>query len=185
MAAITELLDLASRGDSAAANQLVPMIYDRLRAIAHRQLSQDPRGQTLATTALVHEAYIALFGGAELAWPDRGRFFAYTAKAMRSILIDSARRRLAVKRGGKEERVDVAALEIVVDDNGLDLLALDQALNKLAIDHPRLVEVVELRFFAGLSVEDTAAALGVDPRTVKRDWQKAHAYIQHALGRME
>ncbi len=184
MAEITELLDRASRGDSAAANQLVPMIYDRLRAMAHRQLAQEPRGQTLATTGLVHEAYIALFGGAELAWPDRGRFFAYTAKAMRSILIDTARRRLADKRGGMAERVDIADIEIGVDDNSLDLLALDQALTQMASDHPRLVNVVELRFFAGLSVEDTAAVLDIDPRSVKRDWQKAHAYINRALGRV-
>jgi RNA polymerase sigma factor (TIGR02999 family) len=181
---ITELLDRASQGDSTAANQLVPLIYDRLRAIAHRQLAQQPRGQTLATTALVHEAYLALFAGNEPAWPDRARFFAYTAKAMRNILIDNARRRLADKRGGAgSERVDIAAIEIGVDDNGLDLLALDQALTQMASDHPRLVSVVEMRFFAGLSVEDTAAALGIDARTVKRDWQKAHAYINQALGR--
>jgi RNA polymerase sigma factor (TIGR02999 family) len=184
MADITELLDRANRGDSAAANALVPMIYDRLRAIAHRQLAQEPHQKTLATTALVHEAYLSLFGGAELAWPDRGRFFAYTAKAMRNILIDNARRRLADKRGGGAvEKVDIAAIEVAIDDNNLDLLALDQALTQMASDHPRLVEVVELRFFAGLSVEDTASALDVDPRTVKRDWQKAHAYINRALGR--
>lgn len=184
MSEITELLDRAGRGDSAAANELLPMIYDRLRAIARRQLAQDPRQRTLATTALVHETYLAVFGGAEVAWPDRARFFAYTAKAMRSILIDSARRRLAEKRGGGiGEHVDLADIEIAVEDNGMDLLALDQALTQMASDHPRLVSVVELRFFAGLSVEDTAAALDVDPRTVKRDWQKAHAYINRALGR--
>ncbi|HEY2346662.1 MAG TPA: ECF-type sigma factor [Xanthomonadaceae bacterium] len=183
MSEITELLDRAGRGDGAAVNVLLPMIYDQLRAIAHRQLAQDPRQRTLATTALVHETYLAVFGGAELAWPDRARFFAYTAKAMRNILIDSARRRMAEKRGGSSAHVDLADIEIAVDDNGLDLLALDQALTTMASDHPRLVSVVELRFFAGLSVDDTAAALAVDPRTVKRDWQKAHAYINRALGR--
>jgi len=181
MSDVTQLLARAVQGETNATNQLMPLIYERLCAIAHRQLADAPRRQTLSTTDLVHEAYLALFGDAGLAWSDRGHFFAYAAKTMRHILIDRARRRLASKRGGEVERVDVADIAIGVDDDSIALLELDQALTRMADEHPRLVQVLELRFFAGLSVEDTAAALDVDPRTVKRDWRKARAFLNVAL----
>jgi RNA polymerase sigma factor (TIGR02999 family) len=181
MSEITQLLARAAQGEVAASNQLMPMIYERLCTIAHRQLVQPLARQTLSTTDLVHEAYLALFGDAELAWSDRGHFFAYAAKTMRHILIERARRRHANKRGGDVERVDIAEVSIGIDDESVALLALDQALTQMAAIHPRLVEVLELRFFAGLSVEDTAASLNVDPSTVKRDWRKARAYLGVAL----
>ena len=182
MSEVTQLLARAAQGETAATNQLMPMIYERLCTIAHRQLVHAPQRHTLSTTDLVHEAYLALFGNAELAWGDRGHFFAYAAKTMRHILIDRARRRLADKRGGDVERVDIADIAIGVDDQSIALLELDQALTQMAAEHPRLVQVLELRFFAGLSVEDTAASLDVDPRTVKRDWRKARAFLNVALG---
>jgi len=182
MPEITQLLARAALGETEATNQLMPMIYERLCTIAHRQLANPPQRHTLSTTDLVHEAYLALFGDAELAWGDRGHFFAYAAKTMRHILIERARRRLADKRGGEVERVDIADISISVGDDSVALLALDQALTSMEADHPRLVKVLELRFFAGLSVEDTAASLDVDPRTVKRDWRKARAFLNVALG---
>lgn len=180
---ITQLLERVAQGEAAAVDELMPMIYDRLRAIAHRQLVGVSGPVTLSTTALVNEAYLALFDQAKPAWSDRGHFFSYAAKAMRSLLIDRARRRLADKRGGAVEPLDVAEIEIRVDDECLELLALDQALTRIAVEHPRCAQVVELRFFAGLSVEDTAASLSVTTRSVERDWQKARAFINQQLGR--
>lgn len=180
---ITQLLHRAANGESAAANQLLPVIYQQLHVLARRQLYGEQQAPTLSATALVNEAYLLLFGEAKLAWQDRGHFFAYAAKAMRNILIDHARQRLTEKRGGHVARVDIADIEIGADDESVDLLALDQVLMQMAQDHPRLVQVVELRFFAGLSVEDAAESLAIDARSVKRDWQKARAYIHRALER--
>jgi len=182
MSEITQLLARAALGETAATNQLMPMIYERLAAIAHRQLARPLQRHTLSTTDLVHEAYLALFGNAELAWGDRGHFFAYAATTMRRILIERARRRLADKRGGDVVRVDIEDVVVGVDGESVALLELDQALTRMEAEHPRLVKVLELRFFAGLSVDDTAAALEVDPRTVKRDWRKARAFLNVALG---
>ncbi len=183
MSEITQLLARAAHGEGAAANLLMPMIYDQLRAIAHRQLGRGRSSKTLATTALVNEAYLALFGEADLDWNDRGHFFAFAAKAMRNILIDRVRRRVAEKRGGEAPRVDIEDTQIVIDDDCVDLLALDQALTQMADAHPRLVQVVELRFFAGLSAEEVASSLNVDLSTVVRDWRKARAFLYRALGR--
>lgn len=179
---ITQLLEDAALGEPLAIHRLMPIIYDSLRAIAHGQLVHE-RHTTLTTTALVHETYFALFGESNQNWSNRAHFFAYAASAMRSILIDRARRRLAHKRGSQHEQLPIDEIEIRVDDECVDLLALDQALTQMAKDHPRLVRVVELRFFAGLSVEDTASMLDIDPRSVERDWQKARAFINRELGR--
>ncbi len=182
MSEITQLLKRAAQGEAAATNQLMPMIYDRLRAVAHYQLDHVPQRRTLETTALVHEAYLALFNNEDLDWNDRAHFFSYAAKTMRRILISNARRGTADKRGGEAERIDIADVSIAIHDDTLDLLALDQALTQMTTDHPRLVEILELRFFAGLSVEDTAAALNIDDRTVIRDWRKARAFLNLAMG---
>ncbi len=186
MTEITQLLERATRGEESAANELLPMIYDRLRSIAHRAIALDASDRTLATTGLVHEAYIALFGGdVQMSWRDRAQFYTYAATSMRRILIDRARSRMADKRDSSGEHRAIVAGDLCIADDSVDLLALDQVLKQMAADHPRLVQVVELRFFAGLSVEDTAAALNIDARTIKRDWQKARAYINQALGRVE
>jgi RNA polymerase sigma factor (TIGR02999 family) len=182
MSEITQLLARAAEGERAANDQLMPMIYEQLCTIAHRQLGHPLQSHTLSTRDLVHEAYLALFGKAELTWRDRGHFFAYAAKTMRYILIDRTRGRLTDKRGGELERVDIADITIGVDGESVALLELGQALARMENAHPRLVQVVDLRFFAGLSVEDTAALLEVDPRTVMRDWRKARAFLNVALG---
>ena len=183
MVEITQLLGRASAGDTAAANELLPLIYAQLKELARRQLTREKDSPSLATTALVHDAYLSLFGDVELPWRDRGHFFAYASRAMRSILIDHARRRLRTKRGGGVKHVDLQVQDIEQPDDCLDLLALDEALCQLAETHPRLVEVVELRFFAGLSVQEVATCLGVTDRTVERDWRKARAFIYDCMGR--
>lgn len=182
MSDITELLGRAASGDAAAANELMPQIYGRLKELAHRQLDRESESSSLATTGLVHDAYLSLFGPGEVPWRDRGHFFAYAATSMRSLLIDRARRRQSGKRGAGAVHIELDGQELPVADACLDLLALDQALSQLAQTHPRLVQVVELRFFAGLSVEQAAAALGVESRTVERDWRKARALIYDAMG---
>jgi RNA polymerase sigma factor (TIGR02999 family) len=182
MPEITELLTRATAGDPDAANELMPLIYSRLKELARRQLSREADSPSLATTALVHDAWFSLFGSTDVPWRDRGHFFAYAARAMRNLLVDRARRRLADKRGGGAVHLDLQLHDVPQQDVCLDLLALDQALSELARTRPRLVRVVELRFFAGLSVEEVAAGLGVDARTVERDWRQARALIYDAMG---
>lgn len=182
MADITQLMNRAGDGDADAANVVFPLVYARLKEIARRQLGRESDSPSLATTGLVHDAYLALFGGREPNWRDRSHFFAYAARAMRSILIDRARHRLRDKRGGGAQQIELPVQELVADDDCMDLLALDQALNLLASTHPRLVQVVELRFFAGLSVLDVAGVLEVDERTIERDWRKARALIYDSMG---
>lgn len=182
---ITSLLEHAGKGDSVAANQLMPLIYDRLQAIARRQLASESQQITLTTTALVHEAYLAMLGDTRLEWSSREHFFSCAAKIMRNILIDGARRRLAHKHGGNSERKDIAEVQISVDDECLELVALEQALVRVEQLHPRLASVIELRFFAGLSVADTAALLQVDPRSIERDWHKARAFIHREMGMLQ
>ncbi len=158
----------------------MPQVYQSLRELARRHLAGERAGQTLSTTALVHEAWLSFSDGLP-AFVDRAQFHAYAATTMRHILVDHARRRLAQKRGGGEQRVDIEAIEIGVDDSAAELLALDRALDRLAALEPRLSRVVELRFFAGLSVEQTADALAIVPRSVVRDWARARAFLREAM----
>ncbi|MBX3700496.1 MAG: sigma-70 family RNA polymerase sigma factor [Dokdonella sp.] len=154
--------------------------YAILRALARRHLAGERARHTLNTTALVHEAWLALAG--HCATPDaRARFHAYAAVTMRNILVDHARRRLADKRGGGQERLDLEQVEIGVEDSAAELVALDAALARLAAFDARLSQVVELRFFAGLSVEETAAMLDIVPRSVVRDWARARAFLREAM----
>lgn len=176
MTKITLLLSRAAQGENNAIAELMPIIYDRLRAIAHGQLRREGRSMTLATTGLVHEAYLALFGESEVSFRDRDHFFAYAATAMRSILTDRARKRLRRQKRHNEEIADAKA-DVLMDDECMDLLALDQTLLEMTEQHPRLVKVVELRFFAGLTFEEVASVLETDIRTVQRDWQRARAFI--------
>jgi RNA polymerase sigma-70 factor, ECF subfamily len=177
----TGILELASAGDAEALDRLVPLLYDELRAMAHRQLLAESE-PTLQTTALVHEAYLKLAGGRSTA---RGRayFFAAAAQAMRQVLIDRARRRQAAKRGGSAERVTLGEQDAAVDAYSIELLELDDALRRLAVRSARQARVVEYRFFAGMSVNETAEALGVSSRTVEADWAIARAWLFRELGR--
>jgi RNA polymerase sigma-70 factor (ECF subfamily) len=178
---LTGLLIEWGQGDKAALDRLTPLVYDEIRRIAHRYVQREREGQTLQTTALVNEAYLRLAGSANITWQNRAHFYAVTAQVMRRILIDHARRRQYVKHGGETQRV---ALEEAVAEVGLmsqpraaELLALDEALDELARLDPRKSRVVELRYFGGLSLEETAKVLNVSLMTVRRDWRAAKAWL--------
>lgn len=179
---ITLLLSELSRGRRDALDRLLPLIYDELRALAHHRLAGQAPGRTLTTTSLVHEAYLKLFDQTALVWNDRRHFFAVAAKAMRQIVIDHARRRSARKRGGGVPAVELDPQVVGGPEPVPDVLALDDALRRLEELDPRLGRVVELRFFTGLTVEETADVLRLGVRTVKRDWRKARAFLFDCLG---
>jgi RNA polymerase sigma factor (TIGR02999 family) len=163
-------------------HQLVALAYHELRAIAHGRLAARGGGATLSTTALVHEAYLKLVGQSPGKWRDRSHFFAVASLAMRHILVDCAKARVAVKRGGVRRRITLDDEEIGVDDQADALLQLDDALDRLAEVEPRVARVVECRFFGGLTEQEIAEALGVTIRTVRRDWLKARVMLRRVLG---
>ena len=183
---ITGLLRAWGRGDQVAFDQLMPLVYDRLRAQARRQLRGERSGGLLQTTALVHEVYLRLIGTQEVSWQDRVHFFALSAQIMRRVLVDAARARTAAKRGGRGVRqehsspVDLDQIP-TIDSSASSLCALDDALEGLSRIDPRRARVIELRFFGGLSVEETAEVLEVSPQTVMRDWRLARAWIAREL----
>jgi RNA polymerase sigma-70 factor, ECF subfamily len=178
---ITRLLQAAGEGDRAALEQLVPLVYESLRRIARSQRAGEQRAHTLSTTALVNEAWLRLLGPEQADWQCEAHFYRYAAKAMRHILIDAARSRQAQKRGGGVEHVELDSAPPIAEQACGELLALDQALLRLAEVNPRLVQVVELRFFAGLEVEQVAEVLGINARSVVRDWAKARALLAQML----
>jgi len=182
---VTQLLSAARQGDGSAVDRLVALVYDELRAVARRQLRRWRPGQTLDTTALVHEAYLRLVDQAGATWQDRAHFLSVAGVAMRHILVDAARRRAAKKRGGEDLRISLDEMRLEpgqgVDSQAVQILALDEALTSLAARNERLSHLVELRFFAGLTEEETAQTLGTSERTVRRDWRKARAFLFHAL----
>ena len=180
---ITRLLHSVRDGDRRALDALLPLVYGQLHGLASRTLvGGGGRSEVLDTTALVHEAYLKLHGSDPLTLEDRRHFFAVAAMAMRQIAVDHARQRRAARHGGQQIRVDLDRTQIPVQDGFETVLALDQALTRLKALNERSAQVVELRYFGGLSVEETAETLGVDPRTVKRDWRKARAILYAALG---
>jgi RNA polymerase sigma factor (TIGR02999 family) len=183
-AGLTQLLQRWSVGDQEAAERVLPLVYDELRRIAGRQLRQAQGRQTLQATAIVHEAYLRLAEEGGFRWPSRGHFFAFTAHLMRRILVDYARRQNRAKRGGNLQQVTLAELEKLGDPaqaHDPDLLALDEALSRLEALDPRKAAVVELRFFAGMSLEETSEQLGVSAETVGREWRRARAWLYDAL----
>ncbi len=183
---VTRILGAIERGEPQAADRLLPLVYDELRQLAAQHLAREAPGHTLQPTALVHEAYLRLLapvadarGSAGFA--GRGHFFAAAAEAMRRILIDTARRKHRLKRGGGRERIDLDRLELAAPAADDNLLALDEALTKLAEAEPAVAELVKLRYFAGLTIEQTAAALGVSVRTANRHWAYARAWLYQRL----
>ncbi|MEM7203255.1 MAG: sigma-70 family RNA polymerase sigma factor [Planctomycetota bacterium] len=179
----TQLLQAAAAGDREALGALLPVFYDELRRLAAAQMRRERGEHTLQPTALVHEAWLRLLGSPPGAITDRAHVFGVAAEAMRRVLVDHARSRAAAKRGAERQRVTFADLQIASEDPGHDLIALDEALDRLAALEPRAARVVELRYFAGMSVEETAAALVVSEPTVKRDWAYARAWLEVELGR--
>jgi len=183
-AAVTQLLARAQAGDREATNELFPLVYDELRQLADRYLSAEARGQTLQPTALVHEAYLRLVGPADTGWENRAHFFGAAARAIRRILIDRARARGRRKRGSGERPLPLEAAEsAAVAGPDLDVLALDEALQRLAVVDAQTAQVVELRFFGGLGVDEIAATLGVSPATVSREWAFARAWLHREMTR--
>jgi RNA polymerase sigma factor (TIGR02999 family) len=179
---LTELLQAHRSGQADAFNRLVPLVYDDLRRVARSQLRRLRLGETLDTTGLVHEAYLRLVDQTRAAWQDRGHFFAVSAVAMRQILIDHARQKSRLKRGGDRARTDLDEAATAVAADADRLLEINLALEKLEKVDRRLVRVVECRYFAGLSEQETADALGVSLRTAQRDWLKARAWLRDELG---
>lgn len=182
MSDVTRLLDAAASGDHQAAADLLPAVYDELRKLAAAHLANEPSGQSLQPTALVHEAYLRLVGGANAtAWTHRGHFFAAASVAIRRILIDNARRKGRRKHGGEFLRVDLEATAPALPEPAEDLLALDDALTKLAEVHPREAEVVQLLYFGGLTLPEAARTLGVSPRTAGRLWRFSRAWLRREI----
>jgi RNA polymerase sigma factor (TIGR02999 family) len=179
---VTRILSAVEQGDPHAAEQLLPLVYEELRKLAAHKLAQEQPGQTFQATALVHEAYLRLVDADKVQhWNSRGHFFAAAAEAMRRILIDNARRKQRPKHGGDRQRLELDELAHPQDDRADDLLALDDALNQLARQEPVKAELVKLRYFAGLSLEEAAACLGVSLPTAKRYWAVARAWLYAAL----
>jgi RNA polymerase sigma factor (TIGR02999 family) len=182
---VTRILNAIQGGDARAADELLPVVYHELRHLASRMLQREPPGQTLQATALVHEAYIRLVGPEDHGWQGRRHFFAAAAEAMRRILVDNARRKKSVKHGGDRQRVDIDldAAGLVTDGDADELIALDEALAKLSEQHEAEAELVKLRFFAGLTVEETAKALDISLTTAKRRWRYARAWLYRQLSK--
>jgi RNA polymerase sigma factor (TIGR02999 family) len=178
MTSVTHILASIEQGDASAAEKLLPLVYDELRKLAARQLAQEKPGHTLDATALVHEAYLRLVDVEKVPrWDSRGHFFSAAAEAMRRILVESARRKGRLKRGGNVERVEFDAGAIVAPSIDIDLIALDAALERLQQKDPRKAELVKLRYFAGLTVQQAAEALGIGTSTADRDWAYARAWL--------
>ena len=178
---ITQLARRWSEGDEESFDRLIELVYDDLRAIAHRHVRNSSASGTIDTTVLVHEAYLKLAGARDGEWLGRARFFAFCSQAMRRILIDYARERRAEKRGGERVQVPLTAAMAVVDKEATEVLALDAALRRLEAHDGRMARIAECRFFGGLSVVETAEALSMSTRTVEREWAKARGYLHHFL----
>jgi RNA polymerase sigma factor (TIGR02999 family) len=180
---VTQLLLAWNGGDDAALDKLMPLVYDELRKVAKRYLRREPVGHTLQTAALVNEVYLRLIDAKNISWQDRAHFFAISARLMRRVLVDSARRRQQPKRGGELHQVSIEEALAYGQDQGADVVALDDALTALAKLNLRQSRVVELRFFGGLSEDEIAEALKVSPRTVRNDWRLARAWLYRELNR--
>jgi RNA polymerase sigma factor (TIGR02999 family) len=178
----SQLLAAYRAGDRGALDRLFPLVYGELKALAARRMRRERREHTLQTTALVHEAYLRIAGARGDGWSGRAHFFGAAAEAMRRILVERARARGRLKRGGDRRRLDLDRLDLAGEEGADDVLAVDEAVSKLAREDPRAAEVVRLRFFAGLDVPEIAAVLGVAARTVKREWVFARAWLLRELG---
>jgi RNA polymerase sigma factor (TIGR02999 family) len=186
MSAVTQILNAIERGDAKATDELLPLVYEELRLLAAQKLSHESPGQTLQATALVHEAYLRLVGGEPQSWENRGHFFSAAAEAMRRILIDNARRKKSLKRGGGRLPIDLDG-SLAADDTerAEELLMLDEALAKLARQDPTKAQLVELRYFAGLTIEQAAHALNISHATAERYWDYARSWLRVEIGQID
>jgi RNA polymerase sigma factor (TIGR02999 family) len=178
---VTQLLRRWSDGDESALEQLMPLVYDELRRLAHKHMRHEKPGHVLQTSALINEAYLRLVSDRDIKWESRGQFFGIAARLMRRVLVDDARKRRAVKAGGTQIQVPLDEAMATVQSQAADLVALDDALKNLEIRSKRQSEIVELRFFGGLSIEETAEVLKVSPGTVMRDWTFARAWLKSEM----
>jgi RNA polymerase sigma factor (TIGR02999 family) len=186
MSEVTRILSAIEQGDPHAAEQLLPLVYDALRRLAAAKLAREQPGQTLGATALVHEAYLRLVDVDRAQhWNSRGHFFTAAAEAMRRILIETARRKQRLRHGGDRQRLDLDRLELTEEGGATSILALDEALEQLAAEEKTPAEVVKLRYFAGLTNEQAAAALGISVRTANRHWAYAKAFLYQRLSRQD
>jgi RNA polymerase sigma factor (TIGR02999 family) len=186
MSEMTRILTAIEQGDPKATEQLLPLVYEELRRLAAHKLARENPGQTLQATALVHEAYVRLVGSptddCAPSWNSRGHFFAAAAEAMRRILVDRARHKRALKSGGDRRRVDLADVEAAAPEDGVDLLALHDAIDKLEAMDKRKADLVKLRFFVGLTIEEAAGALGISTSTADNDWAYARCWLRLEVG---
>jgi RNA polymerase sigma factor (TIGR02999 family) len=180
---VSRILREARDGDRIDAAALLPLVYDHLRAIAARQMALERKDHLLQPTALVHEAYLRLVGKEPLAWSSKAHFYAAAAEAMRRILLDHARARDAEKRGGKRLRLALGVVDLATREDPAEILAVDEALSRLEKQDAHMAAIVKLRFYAGLSEEEASQALGVSPRTLRREWTMARAFLQRELSR--
>ena len=182
MSDVTRILSAIEQGDAQASEQLLPLVYEELRKLAAQKMAQEKPGQTLQATALVHEAYLRLVDIKKAQhWNSRGHFFAAAAEAMRRILVNRAREKSRVKRGGHLRKIDLNKIEVAVETPEDDLLALNEALDRLAEENEECADLVKMRFFAGLSVDEAGTALGISPRTADRHWAYARAWLYDEL----
>ena len=178
---ITRLLEAAERGDAQAADELLPLVYEELRKLAAQKLANEPPGQTLQPTALVHEAWLRLTANRNQQWNSQGHFFAAAAEAMRRILVENARRKLRLKHGGQLQRLDLTSLDLASTSDDTQILALNDALERLATRDPTGAKLIKLRFFVGLSQAQASEALGLPERTATRVWAFARAWLHEEL----
>lgn len=181
MADVTQLLSKFESGDPAAAEQLLPLVYDELRKLAAAKFANERPDQTLQATALVHEAYLRLVGGQQRTWENRGHFFAAAAEAMRRILVDQARHKRTSKAGGDRKRVELTLVDAAVLGPQPDILALNEALAQLEVRDPRAAQLVKLRFFVGMTVQEAAESLGISVTTARADWTYAKTWLRGAI----
>jgi len=181
MTDVTRILNALEQGDAKAAEELLPLVYEELRLLAAHKMAQEKPGQTLQATALVHEAYIRLVKGGDQDWHGRGHFFSAAAEAMRRILVDSARRKRSMRRGGDRQKINLSDAFLVIEDPKEDILAVNEALDKLAGEDKKLAEVVKLRYFAGLTLDQIATIMGIGRRTVDRYWALGRAWLYQEI----
>jgi RNA polymerase sigma factor (TIGR02999 family) len=179
MTDVTRILNSIEQGDEKAADRLLPLVYEELRRLASHKMSHEPPGQTLQATALVHEAYIRLVGEEAQNWGSRTHFFSAAAEAMRRILVDNARRKKSLRRGEKHQRVDLDDADLAIEEPSEDIIALDEALAKLAIEDPVKANLVKLRYFTGMTIEQAANILGISRATADRYWSYARVWLFH------